>query len=48
LRNLYNEKMNNPSPEEVMSFFIRFDLWNGVVFTLERHPTVVKIMDLDT
>eukprot|EP00957_Ditylum_brightwellii_P052174 3955536-Ditylum_brightwellii.AAC.1 len=30
-----------------MRFFIRFELWNGVAFVLDKHPTIVKTMDLD-
>jgi len=48
LYNLYNDKTDNPSPEEIMSFFIHFELWSGVAFVLDRHPTIVKTMDLDT
>mmetsp|Transcript_13880 Transcript_13880/g.17653 ORF Transcript_13880/g.17653 Transcript_13880/m.17653 type:complete len:328 (+) Transcript_13880:304-1287(+) len=45
---------NNPSISETVTFFasiehfIDMDVWNGVAFVLDKHPNVVKMMNVDT
>eukprot|EP00957_Ditylum_brightwellii_P185330 14111510-Ditylum_brightwellii.AAC.1 len=31
-----------------MEYFISIQLWNGTTLVLDRHPTVIKAMGLDT
>eukprot|EP00957_Ditylum_brightwellii_P035928 2722578-Ditylum_brightwellii.AAC.1 len=31
-----------------MNYFIRIQLWNGTSLVLDRNPTVIKTMGLDT
>mmetsp|Transcript_24083 Transcript_24083/g.35022 ORF Transcript_24083/g.35022 Transcript_24083/m.35022 type:complete len:311 (+) Transcript_24083:109-1041(+) len=35
-------------PKETMDYFIRIQLWNGTTLVLDRNPTVIKTMGLDT
>uniref|UniRef100_A0A7S2E7D9 Uncharacterized protein n=1 Tax=Ditylum brightwellii TaxID=49249 RepID=A0A7S2E7D9_9STRA len=44
---VYSEITDNPSPNEIMTYFVSINLWNGVAFVLNKHPGVVKAMDLD-
>jgi len=44
---LYNNKAYNHTPREIMNYFIRIQMWNGVTLVLDTHPTVIKTMDLD-
>eukprot|EP00957_Ditylum_brightwellii_P004732 359886-Ditylum_brightwellii.AAC.1 len=45
---LCNSNTDNPSPNEILNFFVRIELWNGITFVLDKHPIVVKAIDLDT
>mmetsp|Transcript_16113 Transcript_16113/g.23673 ORF Transcript_16113/g.23673 Transcript_16113/m.23673 type:complete len:224 (-) Transcript_16113:1179-1850(-) len=45
---LYNNDAGNPSPNEIMDYFVRIEMWNGVSLVLDRNPAVVKTIGLDT
>mmetsp|Transcript_6845 Transcript_6845/g.10379 ORF Transcript_6845/g.10379 Transcript_6845/m.10379 type:complete len:235 (-) Transcript_6845:193-897(-) len=45
---LYNNDAGNPSPNEIMDYFVRIEMWNGVSLVLDSNPAVVKTIGLDT
>mmetsp|Transcript_6836 Transcript_6836/g.10364 ORF Transcript_6836/g.10364 Transcript_6836/m.10364 type:complete len:224 (-) Transcript_6836:92-763(-) len=45
---IYNNNAGNPSPNEIMDYFVRIEMWNGVSLVLDRNPAVVKTIGLDT
>jgi len=45
---LCHNNTDNHSPREIMDYFIRIQLWNGTTLVLDRNPTVIKTMGLDT
>mmetsp|Transcript_16111 Transcript_16111/g.23669 ORF Transcript_16111/g.23669 Transcript_16111/m.23669 type:complete len:119 (-) Transcript_16111:1251-1607(-) len=45
---LHNNDAGNPSPNEIMDYFVRIEMWNGVSLVLDRNPAVVKTIGLDT
>jgi len=48
LFSLYNNDADNPSPNEIMDYFVHIEMWNGVTLVLDRNPAVIKRMGLDT
>jgi len=45
---LYNNNADNPSPNEIIDYFIHMEMWNGATLVLGRHPAAIKTMGLDT
>eukprot|EP00957_Ditylum_brightwellii_P157509 11988474-Ditylum_brightwellii.AAC.3 len=45
---LCNSDTENPSPNEIMDYFVHVEMWNGATLVLDRKPTVIKTMGLDT
>jgi len=48
LFSLCSNNTHNHSPKEIMEYFIRIQLWNGTTLVLDRHPTVIKTINIDT
>mmetsp|Transcript_27118 Transcript_27118/g.34597 ORF Transcript_27118/g.34597 Transcript_27118/m.34597 type:complete len:93 (-) Transcript_27118:237-515(-) len=44
---IYNNNAGNPSPNEIMDYFVRIEMWNGVSLVLDSNPDVVKTIGLD-
>eukprot|EP00957_Ditylum_brightwellii_P147105 11200838-Ditylum_brightwellii.AAC.1 len=40
--------LTRPPQKNIIDYFIRIQLWNGVKLVLDRHPTAIKTMGLDT
>jgi len=45
---LFNNNADNPSPKEVLDYFVNIEMWNGATLVLNRNPAVIKTMGLDT
>eukprot|EP00957_Ditylum_brightwellii_P202233 15329208-Ditylum_brightwellii.AAC.1 len=45
---LFNEEQSNPSPSEIMSFFIDINWHTGAMMVVNKYPAVTKSLDLDT
>eukprot|EP00957_Ditylum_brightwellii_P088971 6775343-Ditylum_brightwellii.AAC.1 len=43
-----NNNTDHHTPKEIMDYFICIQLWNGTTLVLDRNPTVIKAMGLDT
>eukprot|EP00957_Ditylum_brightwellii_P207906 15355070-Ditylum_brightwellii.AAC.1 len=48
LFHLCSSNAHTHSPKDIMDYFISIHLWNGAMLVLDRHPTIIKTMDLDT
>jgi len=46
ISSLFNENQSNPSPYEVMSFFIGTNWWNGAFLVIDEYPAVIKTLGL--
>eukprot|EP00957_Ditylum_brightwellii_P115029 8773891-Ditylum_brightwellii.AAC.1 len=44
---VHSGKTSDPSLNELLSFFIGIEMWNGVAFVLDKHPDYVRAMNLD-
>eukprot|EP00957_Ditylum_brightwellii_P067215 5101286-Ditylum_brightwellii.AAC.1 len=45
---VYTKDAGNSSPNEIMDYFVRIEMWNGVMLVLDSNPAVVKTIGLDT
>eukprot|EP00957_Ditylum_brightwellii_P034331 2604365-Ditylum_brightwellii.AAC.1 len=45
---LFNNNADNPSPNEILDYFVHFEMWNGAKLVLDRNPAVIKTIGLDT
>jgi len=48
ISSLFNEDQSNPSPHEIMIFFISVNWWTGALFVVSMYPTVTKTLNLHT
>jgi len=48
LFSLYNNDADNPSPNEIMDYFVHIKMWNGVTLNVDRNPDVIKTIGFDT
>jgi len=48
LSSLFEEDQNNPPPCAIMAHFVNDRWWNGVWLVMNRHPSIVKTMRLQT
>jgi len=45
---LCNNNADNPSPNEIMDYFVHIEMWSGATLVLDTNPAVIKTMGLDT
>jgi len=45
---LCNNDADNPSPNEIMDYFVHIKMWNGVTLNVDRNPDVIKTIGFDT
>eukprot|EP00957_Ditylum_brightwellii_P106070 8090840-Ditylum_brightwellii.AAC.1 len=45
---LCSNNADNPSPNEIMDYFVHIKMWNGVMLNVDRNPAVIKTIGLDT